>query len=646
MSYDASSITVLPGMQAVRAQPAMYVGSTGDDGLHHLVFELVENAIDESLAGHCTHISVVLHPDGSCTVTDNGRGIPVDPHPESGRPACEVVLTTLHAGGKFEGDSYGLSGGLHGVGLSCVNALSTWLRLEIRRDGATWSQQFAEGEVQGDLQRSESDNGETGTTLHFLPDAGIFTDAGSLSPEHIANRLQELAFLHPGLSLSIEAPGTQETWCYESGILGFVEHLNRNRTPLHPNPIHIQGSVEGVEVEAALQWTTSWAEEITSYANSIHTHHGGTHVAGLHAAIGHTANRFAADRGLLNPENGEHLSALDVIEGLTCVLSLKMPGAQFEGQTKAKLSNPSALGLVRDLVTRELSEFLEAHPDVAANVVGKAIEASRARAAARRASERARYQAIDPTKSKEIYQKQFGIRSANWHESCTWLTDGDLLSAHADLCKVGPDARLLDVCCGSGVVSNSFGDKVGHKTGLDLTAEMRALASTRLDDVVEGNVYKIPFEDNHFDIVVTREVLHLLPQPEKPLSEIFRVLKPGGQFIVGQIMPYGVVDAAWMFRIFKKKQPLFFNNFLEPEFRDLLAGVGFALDEVRELLVWEDIDLWIDTHETTSLHRHEIRDLYFNAPRDVRAIHPFEITADGTIRDQWRWCIYSSFKPR
>jgi DNA gyrase subunit B len=457
--------------------------------------------------------------------------------------------------------------------------------------------------------------------------------------------LQELAFLHPGLSLSIDSPGHQETWCYASGILGFVAHLNRNRTPLHPDPIHIRGTVDGVEVEAALQWTTSWAEEITSYANSIHTHQGGTHVAGLHAAIAQTANRFATDRGLLNAENGEHLSALDVMEGLTGVLSLKMPGAQFEGQTKAKLSNPGALGLVRDVIAQELSKFLAAHPDVAANVVGKAIEASRARTAARRASERARYQAIDPTKSKKIYQKQFGIRSSNWHESCTWLTDIDLLSAHADLCKVGPDAQLLDVCCGSGVVSNSFGERVAHKTGLDLTAEMRTLASTRLDEVVEGNVYKIPFEDNRFDIVVTREVLHLLPQPEKPLSEIFRVLKPGGQFIVGQIMPYGVVDAAWMFRIFKKKQPLFFNNFLEPEFRDLLASVGFALDEVRELQVWEDIDLWIDTHETTSLHRHEIRDLYYNAPLDVRAIHPFEITADGTIRDQWRWCIYSSFKP-
>ncbi len=645
MSYDAASITVLPGMKAVRAQPAMYVGSTGDDGLHHLVFELVENAIDESLAGHCTHIAVVLHEDGSCSVTDNGRGIPVDPHPESGRPACEVVLTTLHAGGKFQGDSYGLSGGLHGVGVSCVNALSTWLRLEIHRDGATWNQQFAEGEAQGDLQNTESATEGTGTTLQFLPDASIFTEANGLSGERIASRLQELAFLHPGLSLSLDTPGTQETWCYESGIFGFVEHLNRDRTPLHPAPIHIRGSLEGVEVEAALQWTTSWAEEITSYTNSIHTHQGGTHVAGLHAAIGHTANRFAADRGLLNAENGEHLSALDVMEGLTGVLSLKMPGAQFEGQTKAKLSNPGAVGLVRDVVTRELSAFLSAHPEVAANVVGKAIEASRARAAARRASERARYQAIDPTTSKEIYQKQFGIRSANWHESCTWLTNGDLLSAHANLCKAGPDAQLLDVCCGSGVVSNSFGDRVAHKTGLDLTAEMRALASTRLDEVVEGNVYKIPFEDNRFDIVVTREVLHLLPQPEKPLSEIFRVLKPGGQFIVGQIMPYGVVDAAWMFRIFKKKQPLFFNNFLEPEFRDLLASVGFALDEVQELHVWEDIDLWINTHETTSLHRHEIRDLYYNAPRDVRAIHPFEITADGTIRDQWRWCIYSSFKP-
>ena len=645
MTYDASSISVLPGMEAVRQQPAMYVGSTGTDGLHHLVYEVVENAIDESMAGFCSAIQVEIHDDGSVSVTDNGRGIPVDAHPSDGRPACEVVLTTLHAGGKFNGNSYGLTGGLHGVGLSCVNALSAWLRMDIWREGAHHQQQFSRGEATSSLEvLGEAER--QGTRIHFLPDNEIFSDV-TLSFDRLHNRLQELAFLHPGVGITIREAGTgrSDSFQYDTGIRGFVEHLNQSKVPLHPEPIHIQDASNGVQIDAALQWTTAYSEDITSFANSIHTSQGGTHEVGLRSALTRAANQYASRTQLLNAENGERIKGFDVREGLTCVLSIKIPEPQFEGQTKSLLSSPGVSESVESVLMNGLETYLDAHPKEAAQIVGKALEASRARNAARRASERARYQFIDPGASEEVYQAQFGIRSKNWHESCSWLADEGLLEKHAAMCKVGEDARMLDVCCGSGIVGASFGDRVAHKTGLDLTPEMRSMASTRLDEVKAGTIYKLPFEDGTFDLTVTREVLHLLPNPEKPVSEIFRVLKPGGQFVVGQILPYGADDAAWMFRIFRKKQPLFFNNFQEADFRALLEDAGFRDLEMEEYLLWESIDLWIDTHETTSLHRHEIRDLFYNAPREARDIHPFEILPNGEIRDQWRWCIFSARKP-
>jgi len=642
-TYDAAAIEVLAGLEAVRRRPAMYVGSTGPDGLHHLVYEVVENSIDESLAGHCSNIQVELHTDGSCAVTDDGRGIPVAVHPTLGRPACELVMTTLHAGSKFGGSAYAVSGGLHGVGVSCVNALSTWTRLDVDRDGRHHHQAFAQGRVVADVADTGPSE-RTGTRVHFLPDPTIFEstlDAGVLAP-----RLQELAFLHPGITIVLDdqRSGERSEWRYETGIAGYVLHLNQGRTVLHDEPIHFEGVEDSVQVEVALQWTSAYTEQLTGYVNSIHTAQGGAHISGLQAALTWAVNRYAEDKRLLSRGAGEDITGYDIREGLTAVLSLRMPEPEFEGQTKSLLSS-RVTHQVEAVVAKGLLDFLQDHREIALRIVGKALEASRARLAARRASERANYRVIDPKVSEEIYTEQFGIRSKDWHKSCTWLTDQSLLEAHAAMADVPADAVLLDVCCGSGVVGNSFRSKVSRIVGLDLTPEMIAKAKTRLDEVHRGNVYEIPFDANTFDMVCTREVLHLLPKWEKPLGQIHRVLKPGGQFVVGQILPYGDADAAWMYRIFKKKQPLFFNNPTVDDYFAMLDRCGFVDVKMSEVHVWESIDLWIDTHETTSLHRHEIRQLYYNAPEEVRRIHPFEVTPDGKIRDQWRWCIFSARKP-
>ncbi len=641
--YDATQIEVLPGLEAVRRRPSMYVGSTGPQGLHHLVYEVVENSVDESLEGHCSFIEVVLHDDGSCAVSDDGRGIPVDPHPLLGRPAAELVMTTLHAGSKFGSEAYAVSGGLHGVGVSCVNALSAWTLLDIDREGHHYRQRFERGHPVGELQDTGASE-RTGTALHFLPDPDIFEgalDAGVLAP-----RLEELAFLHPGITIVLDdrRSGERQEWNYETGIAGYVLHLNADKTVLHDDPIHFEDAVEGLALEVALQWTSGYSEQLTGYVNSIHTAAGGTHIVGLQAALTHAVNRYAEDRHLLSRDAGEDIAGYDIREGLTAVLSLRLPEPEFEGQTKSVLSS-RVTHHVEAVVARGLLAFLEGHREIALRIVGKALEASRARLAARRASERANYRVIDPKVSEEIYTEQFGIRSKNWHESCTWLTDKTLLEAHAAMADVPEDAVLLDVCCGSGVVGHSFREKVSRIVGLDLTPEMIEKAKTRLDEVVRGNVYDIPFDADTFDMVCTREVLHLLPRWEKPLQQIHRVLKPGGQFVVGQILPYGDADAAWMYRIFKKKQPLFFNNPTVDDYFAMLERCGFTDIQMSEVHVWESIDVWIDTHETTSLHRHEIRQLYYDAPEEVRRIHPFEVTPDGKIRDQWRWCIFSSRKP-
>lgn len=654
MSYTASDITVLTGLQAVRQRPAMYIGSTGSAGVLHLVAELVQNSVDEAMAGHCSDIHVRLLPGGAIAVEDDGRGIPVDAHPSEDRPAVEVVLTILHAGGKFDDGTraYGIAGGLHGVGVSCVNALAATMDVEIRREGRVWVLGFAQGEqtrALSDAGPVEAGTRATGTAIRFVPDPEIFERPGAIDLRTLRRRLQEQAFLHPGLTVRLSdergAEPKRESFRYDTGIAGFVDHLAQDRTPLHPQPIHVHGSHGEHQVELALLWTTAYAEETLAYVNAIFTSQGGTHVEGLRAALSRAVNAHARREGLLHDDSEEQIAGYDVREGLICVLSLRMAAPEYEGQTKSVLTSTSAAGAVETVVEQALLEWLQSHPTEAAAIVGKALEASRARAAARRASERARYQSIDQVVSKEVYKQQFGIRSKNWHQSAAWITDQGILGAQADLWEGDENAQVLDICCGSGVVGNAFRGKVGHITGLDLTPEMIALAKTRLDEVIQGDVYDMPFENNRFDLVTNREVLHLLPRPELPVAQVFRVLKPGGQFIVGQLVPYGPEDAPWFFRVVKKKQPLFFNNLMEEDMVRLLENAGFVDIHTSEVFCWEDIDVWIDTWETPNLHRHEIRDLYYKAPAEVRRVHPFEIKPDGGILDQWRWVVFRGTKP-
>ncbi|MDA8417991.1 MAG: methyltransferase domain-containing protein [Desulfobacteraceae bacterium] len=644
--YDASSITVLSGLEAVRQNPGMYIGSTDLAGLHHLVYELVDNAIDESQAGYCQRISVTLWADGSCAVEDDGRGIPVDLHPLEGRPACEVVLTKLHAGGKFKRQSYQYTAGLHGVGLSCLNALSEWLVLEVWRDGFHYRQPYAAGQVAGELAKiGPSDR--RGTRITFRPDPRIFGAGLALSAPTLVSRLRELSFLNPGLHIRLldQGSGEEREFQYDSGIAGFLRHLNQDAKVLHPQPLALRLAQPGVDIEVVMQWTAGYGENILSYVNSINTVHGGTHLSGLKNALTRTVNRYASEIGILKAENGEHISTFDILEGLTAVLSVRMETPSFEGQTKTRVTNPELKTMIDEGVSGALLAALRADSRLAAQVVARALDASRARLAARRASERIRIQSVDTRVSKEVYQRQFGIRSQNWHQSAVWIANHALLAEHVQHLPSGHYPRMLDVCCGSGVVGASFKGRVGTTFGLDLTPEMIALARTRLDHLSQGTVYQLPFRDNTFDLVVNREVLHLLPNPERPVDEIFRVLKPGGLFIVGQILPFGPEDAAWMYRVFKKKQPLIFNMFQEDDFRELLLGAGLVDLTMSEYRLWESIDVWIDTHETTNLHRHEIRELFYQAPQEVREVHPFEILPTGEIRDLWRWCVFSARKP-
>ena len=385
-SYGAKDITVLEGLEAVRKRPGMYIGSTGPRGLHHLVYEVVDNSVDEALAGHCDVVRVVLHPDNRCTVADNGRGIPVDMHEKEKRPAAEVVLTTLHAGGKFgDGGGYKVSGGLHGVGVSVVNALSESLELEISRDGNVWNQTYERGKPQTELKQGAKTK-DTGTKITFLPDLEIFEEI-EFDFSTLVERLRETAFLTRGLKIELideRGETNQVTFQYDGGIEDFVRYLNENKDALHRKVVYFEGDAEDGQVEIAMQWNSSYQESIFSFANNINTHEGGTHLSGFRSALTRTLNAYARSKGLLK-EKDDNLAGEDVREGLTAVISVKLHDPQFEGQTKTKLGNPPIRGLVEETVNRKLAEFLEENPGEAKRIITKTIEASRARLAARKA---------------------------------------------------------------------------------------------------------------------------------------------------------------------------------------------------------------------------------------------------------------------
>jgi DNA gyrase subunit B len=424
--YGADQIQVLEGLQAVQKRPAMYIGSTDTRGLHHLVYEVVDNAIDEALAGYCDTIEVSIHDDGSVSVTDDGRGIPVDTHEEYDRAAVEVIMTVLHAGGKFDNKSYQVSGGLHGVGVSVVNALSERLAVEIKRDGAVWHHEFDHGEPQGDLERVRDMNAdeETGTTIRFWPNTEIF-ETTDFTYSTLESRLRELAFLNSGVEITLvdeREDDERETFVYEGGIREFVEYLNETKTRLHEEVIYFEDEEQDIQVEVALQATDELQGSIHAFANNINTREGGTHLTGFKTALTRVVNDYAGDNGLLS-DLDENLKGEDIREGLTAVISVKHPDPQFEGQTKTKLGNSEVRGITESTVHQGLGTYFEENPDTAQAIVMKAVEAAKARKAAKKAEELTRRKSA--LESTALPGKLADCQSRDPSKSELFIVEGD-----------------------------------------------------------------------------------------------------------------------------------------------------------------------------------------------------------------------------
>ena len=388
--YGAEAIKILKGLSAVRVRPAMYIGSTGIDGLHHLVYEVVDNSVDEALAGFCTNIEVILHHDGSCTVIDNGRGIPTEPHPgdPEGRTAAEIALTELHAGGKFESKAYKISGGLHGVGVSVVNALSEWLKVEVRRDNKIYFQEYRKGVPVENVKQIGTYKGDhTGTKVTFLPDKTIFKNT-KFNFETVAERMRELAYLNKDVTMILkdERDGAEETFRFKGGLIDFVKYLDEQRNPLH-KPIYFEAEKDNTPIEIAFEYSDSFSENVHTYVNNINTIEGGTHLVGFRTALTRTFNNYAYKNGLIKENNKITLTGDDFREGLTAVISVKVMEPQFEGQTKTKLGNSEVKSIVETIVGEKLSEYLEENPSVARKIIEKSLKAAEAREAARKARE-------------------------------------------------------------------------------------------------------------------------------------------------------------------------------------------------------------------------------------------------------------------
>lgn len=422
-SYNAEQIHVLEGLEAVRKRPAMYIGSTSARGLHHLVYEVVDNSIDEALAGHCTEIKVIIHADNSITVVDNGRGIPVDMMKKEKKPAVEVIMTVLHAGGKFGDGGYKVSGGLHGVGVTCVNALSEHMEVEVRRGGKCYGIEFKQGKTSKKLYEKGTADA-TGTTVHFKPDSSIFTET-EYSYETLRLRIRELAFLNKGITISLtdERPeGRSETFHFAGGIIEFVNFVDQNKDKINPKPIYLEGEKNSIIVEVAMQYCDTYNENVFTYVNNINTEEGGTHLSGFRKALTRTINNYARANKLLK-DNEDALSGDDVREGLTAVLSLKVPNPQFESQTKIKLGNSEVMPIVDSLVGDTLAEFMEENPTVAKKIVEKGIVAARARLAARKARELTRRKnAMD---LGGLPGKLADCKSRNVEDTEIYLVEGD-----------------------------------------------------------------------------------------------------------------------------------------------------------------------------------------------------------------------------
>jgi DNA gyrase subunit B len=480
VAYDASAITVLEGLEAVRKRPGMYVGSTGERGLHHLVYEVVDNSVDEALAGYCTAIEVTLLSDGGIRVVDDGRGIPVDIMASEGKPAVEVVLTVLHAGGKFGGGGYSVSGGLHGVGVSVVNALSGRLEVEVRRQGNVWRQSYLEGVPQAPLSRDEADD-TTGTTITFWPNADIF-ETVDFDYETLRSRFQQVAFLNKGLSITLiderinhaddEGTASAVTFRYDDGLIDYVKHLNSSKRTemVHPEVISIEAEngERKISLELAMQWTTAYSESVHTYANTINTHEGGTHEEGFRAALTTLINEYARSKGLLK-EKDENLTGDDIREGLTAVISVKLAEPQFEGQTKTKLGNTEAKTFVQRVVRTELGDWLDSHPNEARDVIRKSIQASAARMAARKAREATRRKGL--LGGGGLPGKLSDCQSTNPAECEIFIVEGDSAGGSA---KSGRDPRTQAILPIRGKILNVEKARIDKVLG---NQEVQALIS-------------------------------------------------------------------------------------------------------------------------------------------------------------------------
>ena len=464
--YDENEIEVLEGVEHVRLRPGMYIGSTDSRGLHHLVYEVVDNSIDEAMAGYCKNIEVIINKDNSVTVIDDGRGIPVKTHPKVGKSAMEVALTMLHAGGKFHGNGYKVSGGLHGVGVAVVNALSRWMEVEVKRDGGLFYQKYERGKPVTDVIR-KGDAADTGTKITFKPDDEIFEDV-TFSADILTKRLREQAFLNRGIHITLLDERTQErsVFHYEGGIVSFVEYLNRNNDVLHEKPIYMSGSKDDMEVEVAIQYNDTYIEKVFTFANNINTHEGGTHLVGFRTALTRTFNDYIRKMNLLK-DSDPNLTGEDVREGLTAVISVRLRNPQFEGQTKTKLGNSEMRGLVDSIVGEGLARFLEENPNIARTIAEKAISASRAREAARKARELTRRKSV--LERTTLPGKLADCREKDPRLCELFLVEGDSAGGSA---KQGRDPRIQAILPLRGKILNV------EKTRLDKilnSEEIRAI---------------------------------------------------------------------------------------------------------------------------------------------------------------------------
>ena len=479
--YDASQIQVLEGLDAVRRRPGMYIGSTGARGLHQILWEAVDNSVDEALAGYCTAIEVTLHTDGSATVKDNGRGIPVDMHPKQHRPALEVVMTVLHAGGKFGGQGYKVSGGLHGVGVTVTNALSTYCEVEVRVNGGIYRQRYERGRPTTDVIRI-GETTETGTRTTFQPDPEIFNETSFDYPT-ILSRLREIAFLNRGLQITLLDERTADTVIlkYDGGIVSFVKHLNRGKEPVYPDPIYIADMRDEIDVEVAIQYNTGYLESIFSFANTINTHEGGTHEAGFKVAVTRVVNDYARRTGLLK-ESDANLSGEDVREGIAAIINIKLREPQFEGQTKTKLGNSEVAGVVNSIVGDGLATFLEETPSIARLIVDKAVTAARAREAARKARELTRRKSALEITALPGKLTDCTVRDPSRAE--LYLVEGDSAGGNA---KQGRDHRFQAILPLRGKILNVERARLDRMLSNDAIRTMITALGTGIEDDFDIN---------------------------------------------------------------------------------------------------------------------------------------------------------------